>query len=98
MNIQVKPFHGRDTIEQNIVQQTPVIVEDNGIISQISQMFLDDSFVAYLQDIDPFFLSMIIKQTTLKNCMINSRASNTIMPFKFMKEGEPTILGTTFGG
>ena len=48
-------------------------------------MFLDDSSVAYIEDIDPFFLSLIIKGKTLKNCMIDSGASNTIMPFKVME-------------
>ena len=48
-------------------------------------MFLDDSLVAYIEDIDPFFLNLIIKGKTLKNCMIDSRASNTIMPFKVME-------------
>ena len=54
-------------------------------MSQIPQMYLDNSSVAYLQDIDPFFLSLIIKGRTLKNCMIDSGASNNIMPFKVMQ-------------
>ena len=53
-------------------------------MSQISQMFLDDSLVAYIEDIDPFFLSLIIKGKTLKNFMIDLGASNTIMPLKVM--------------
>ena len=61
------------------------MVEDSGIMSQIPQMFLDDSSIAYFHDIDPFFLNLIIKGRTLKNCMIDSGASNTIMPFKFME-------------
>ena len=48
-------------------------------------MFLDDSLVAYIEDIDPFFLSLVIIEKTLKNYMIDSGASNTIMPFKVMK-------------
>lgn len=55
------------------------------IISQIPQMYLDNSSVAYLQDIDPFFLSLIIKGRTLKNRMIDSGASNNIMPLKVME-------------
>ena len=48
-------------------------------------MFLDDSSVAFIEDINPFFLSLIIKGKTLKNCMIDSGTSNTIMPFKVME-------------
>ena len=48
-------------------------------------MFLDDSSIAYLEDIDPFFLSLIIKGKTLKNYMIDLEPSNTIMPFKVME-------------
>ena len=54
-------------------------------MSQILQMFLDDSRVAYIEDIDPFFLSLIIKGKIFKNCMIDSGASNTIIPFKIME-------------
>ena len=59
--------------------------EEIGVMSQIPQMYLDNSSVAYLQDIDPFFLSLIIKGRTLKNCMIDLGASNNIMPFKVME-------------
>ena len=31
------------------------MIEDSGIMSQIPQMFLDDSSIAYIEDIDPFF-------------------------------------------
>ena len=61
-----------NNVEQNAIQQTPLVVEDSGIMSQIPQIFLDDSSVTYLEDIDPFFLSLIIKGKTLKNCMIDS--------------------------
>ena len=44
----------------------PLIIEKSGIISQIHQMFLDDSLVAYIEDIDPFFPSLIIKGKNLK--------------------------------
>ena len=54
-------------------------------MSRIHQMLLDDSSIAYIEDIDAFFLSLIIKGKTLKNCMIDARASNTIMPFKVME-------------
>ena len=63
-----------------------MVVENSGIVSQILQMFLNDSSVAYLQDIDPFFLILLIKGKTLKNCMIDSGASNTIMPFKVKED------------
>ena len=48
-------------------------------------MFLDDSSIAYIEDIDPFFLSLIIKGKTLKNYMIDLGSSNTIMSFKVME-------------
>ena len=73
-------------VEPSTTQKSLVVVEDDGIISQIPQMFLDDSSVAYIEDIDPFFLSLIIKGKTLKNYMIESRESNTIMPFKVMQD------------
>ena len=38
-----------------------------------------------VEDIDPFMLSLIVSGKTLKNCMIDSRASNTVMPFKVME-------------
>lgn len=75
--------------KQNPTPNQHASVSDNErkeeIISQIPQMYLDNSSVAYLQDIDPFFLSLIIKGRTLKNCMIDSGASNNIMPLKVME-------------
>ena len=38
-----------------------------------------------VEDIEPFMLSLIVNGKTLKICMIDSRASNTIMPFKVME-------------
>ena len=38
-----------------------------------------------VKDIEPFMLSLIVNGKTLKNCMIDSGASNTIMPFKVME-------------
>lgn len=65
-------------------------------MSQIPQMFSDDSSVSYIEDIDPFFLSLIINGKTLKSCMIDLGASNTIMPFKVM-EGLGLKLDTKQG-
>lgn len=48
-------------------------------------MCLDNYFVAYIENIYPFFLSLIINGKTLKNCMIKSGASNIVMPFKIME-------------
>lgn len=59
--------------------------EEKLVVSQTPQMYLENSSISYLQDIDPFSLSLIINGRTLKNCMIDSGASNTIMPFKFME-------------
>ena len=46
---------------------------------------MDDSLVAYIEDINLFFLSLIIARNTLKNCMIDLGASITIMPFKVIE-------------
>ncbi len=40
--------NNNNNIEQNATQQTPLVIEDSGIMSQIPQMFLDDSLVAYI--------------------------------------------------
>lgn len=74
-----------NVVKQDVIQQTPLIMEDSGIVSQIPQIFLGDSLVSHIEDIDPLFLSLIINQKTLKNCMIDSGVSNTIMPFKVME-------------
>lgn len=47
-------------------------------------MYLDNSFVIYLQDIDPFFLSLAINGQTIKCWKIDLGESNTIMSFKVM--------------
>lgn len=54
-------------------------------MSQIPQMYLDNSSVAYIENIDPFFLSLIINGKILKNCMIDLGASNIFMPFRIME-------------
>ena len=36
------------TVDQAMSQQTPLVIEDSGIISQIPQIFLDDSSVAFI--------------------------------------------------
>ena len=55
-------------------------------MSQIPQMFLDSSINEFLGSVEVFFLSILLNGKTLKNCMIDSGASNTIMPFEIMKE------------
>lgn len=69
-------------------KEVPLIVkekEDKGIMSQIPQMYLDNSSTTYIENIDPFFLSLIINGKTLKNFMIDSGALDTVMPFKIME-------------
>lgn len=56
------------------------------IISKIPQIFLNANVVnGALGIVDPFFLSLMINGKLLKNCMIDSGASNTVMPAKIMK-------------
>jgi predicted aspartyl protease len=54
-------------------------------MSQIPQMYLDNSSTTYIEDIDRFFLSLVINGRILKNCMIDSGASNVVIPFKVME-------------
>lgn len=48
-------------------------------------MYLDTIVTPYTEDIDSFFLSLVVNGKVLKNCMIDSGASNTVMPFKIME-------------
>ena len=50
-------------------------------VSQIPRMFLENSVNMCLGSVKPFFLSILVNGKTLRNCMIDSVASNTIMPF-----------------
>ena len=38
-----------------------------------------------VEDIDPFMLSLVVNGKPLKNCTIDSGASNTVIPFKVME-------------
>ena len=49
-------------------------------------MFLDNSVNECLGNVEPFFLSILVNGKTLKNYMIDSSASSTVMPFEIMKE------------
>lgn len=60
--------------------------EDEVVVSQIPQIFLDSYVSECLGSVEPFFLSILVNGKTLKNCMIDSGASNTVMPFEIMKE------------
>ena len=53
------------------------------LTSEIPQIFLNASSSPNV--VDPFFLSLIINNKMLKNCMIDSGASNTVMPVEIMK-------------
>ena len=48
-------------------------------------MFLGSSVNECLGNVEPFFLSILVNGKTLKNFMIDSSASNTIMAFEIMK-------------
>ena len=61
-------------------------IEMEGVVSQIPLMYLNDSVNWCLQNADPFLLSIIINGKTLKHYMIDSSASNTIMPFEVMEK------------
>lgn len=56
-----------------------------GITSQIPPIYLDSSVNASLENIDPFFLSVLVNGMKLRNCMIDSGASNTVMSLKIME-------------
>lgn len=56
-----------------------------GVVSQIPPMYLETTPTPYIEDIDPFFLSLVVNGKVLKNCMIDSGASNTVMPFKIVE-------------
>ena len=58
--------------------------EYEGTISQILPMYLDSKIASYVENIDPFFLSVVVNRKTLKNYMIDSGASNIVMRFKSM--------------
>lgn len=56
------------------------------IISEIPQIYLDANAANVISRIvDPFFLSLIVNGKLLRNCMIDSGASNTIMPIEIMR-------------
>lgn len=56
------------------------------IISEIPQIYLDTNMVHTIPGtIDPFFLTLIVNGKHLKNYMIDSGASNTVMPVEIMK-------------
>ena len=61
---------------------TPKRKESKGIISQIPLRYLDNAMKFVVEDIDPFLLSLVANGKTLKNCMIDSGASNTVMLVK----------------
>ena len=56
------------------------------VVSQIPQMILDISINECLGSVEPFFMSILVNGKTLKNCMIDSGASNIVMSFGIMKE------------
>lgn len=59
--------------------------ELEGLVSQIPQIYLEDIVGESPENVDPFFLSVIINGGVLKNCMIDSRASTNVMPVGIME-------------
>lgn len=59
--------------------------EVEGIVSQIPPAYLGNSIHMFLENITPFFLSVDINGNTLRNYMIDSQASNNVMPIKIME-------------
>ena len=78
-----------DALPSKIVDENvkimPEVREPKGIFSQIPPKYLDNAMTAVVEDIDPFMLSLIVNGKILKNCMIDSGASNTVMPFRVME-------------
>lgn len=60
-------------------------VQVQGMVSQIPPMYLYNSVNASLENIDQFFLSIIVNRMIVKTYMNDLGASNTIMPFKIME-------------
>ena len=85
-----------DSDVENALEDKGETVEVKGVVSQIPPMYLDESINQCEQDIDPFFLSVIIKGHVLKNCMIDVGASNIVMPYDIM-EGLGLKVDTTQG-
>ena len=78
-----------DVVPRKVVDEKvkliPRINEPECIIFQIPPRYLDSAMTSVVEDIDPFMLSLIASGITLKNCTIDSGASNTIMPFKVIE-------------
>lgn len=55
------------------------------MVSQILQIYLEDTVDESLESVDPFFLSVIINGGVLKNCMIDFGASKNVMPVRIMQ-------------
>ena len=76
---------GTKRVMNEKVKNTPKSKEYEGVVSQIPPMYLDSAMTSYVEDVDPFFLSLIINGKNLKNYMIDSGASNTMMFAKIME-------------
>ena len=63
----------------------PKYKECECVISKIPTMYLDNVATSYVEDIDPFFSSLVVNGKTLEIIMIDLGASNTIIPFKIME-------------
>lgn len=56
------------------------------MINENPKIYLGTTITSNPSHVNPFFLSLIIDGKLLRNCMIDSRASNNIMPIKIMEE------------
>ena len=74
-----------DYNETHIPKEDKKEIETKVVVSQIPPMYLDNSVNQCLGSVEPFLLSIFINGKTLKNCIIDSWASNTTISFEIMK-------------
>lgn len=60
--------------------------EVKSVINENTEVYLGTTVTSNPSHVNLFFLSLIIDGNFLRNCMIDSRASNNVMPIKIMEE------------
>ena len=53
--------------ESEKAKSKPKSKESEGVVSQIPPMYLDSIMTSYVEDIGPFYLSLIVNGKTLEN-------------------------------
>ena len=84
-NVKVSQECNENHVPKEVKKEKVKEHENEVVVSQIPQMFLDNSVNECLGNVKPFFLSILVNDTTLKNFLIDSGASSTVMPFEIMK-------------